>query len=68
MIIWAAVGAFTVGLLAGAALVVPQMSTATTPCSDPEHKALHAEDFTREWNTGYDAGRTARLHAPGTDE
>jgi len=59
-ILWAAVGAFTVGLLAGAALVVPQMSTALTTCSNPEHRTEHVDDFSREWQAGYDAGKSAR--------
>ena len=59
LIIWTSVAAFAVGLLAGAALVVPRTPAVHT---DPEHK--HAEDSRREWNAGYDAGTTARLHAP----
>ena len=55
LIIWASVAAFTVGLLAGAALVVPQ-------ACDCEPKHDHAEEITDEWNAGYDAGRTARTH------
>ncbi len=54
-ILWAAVGAFALGLLAGAALVVPQ----ACDC-DLEHD--HAEEITDEWNAGYDAGKTARTH------
>ena len=54
-ILWAAVGAFALGLLAGAALVVPQ----ACDC-DLEHD--HAEEITDEWNAGYDAGKTAREH------
>jgi len=59
LIIWTSVGAFAIGLLAGAALVVPQ--TSACDCHS-KHEAEHAELSTQEWRAGYDAGSTAREH------